>query len=494
MSRAFSRRWISKAGRAVLLLALLPLVPSRAEDPESFDLGFLASRHRDVNGDLRLKVLGPLYERVSSTNGMRMDAFRPLYSTAEDPATDRALADYAWPVGTTRSVRDERRWRWLIFYGFNHTTNDVVHRYRTWLIPFYFQGRNASGTTYRALFPLGGTLRDFAGRDEISFALFPLYSTSALNDITTVNYLWPLISRTRSEKGHISRHRFFPFYGMNHHQGKFRKRFVLWPFYNDVRYEYGEGRGGGHMLFPLYGTVNLDTEKTLWVLPPFFRFTRGEQNIVHAPWPFFQKRSGENIDQLYLWPLWGRKKLETVDRSFFLWPVFWKEHVDRLDSTVDRFLVAPLFSHTAVRADADPESDERPEVLARKHKLWPLYSYRREGEASRLRFVELWPFADAPAVERNWAPLWTLYSRATAAGKADTEILWGLYRHHRDGEAYRYVSLFPLADYRRDARADAEGRSWNLLKGLVGYERKGSQKSIRLLYFLRFNISGEQQP
>lgn len=428
---------------------------------------------------------------------MTVRAVRPFYSSVQDPARDRSLRDYVWPIGSSHTVHDETQWRFLVFFGFNHTTNDPGQRYRTWLFPFYFQGRDASGQTYRALFPVAGTLRDFVGRDEISFVLFPLYSRSQLNEISTHNVLWPFISRTTSTKDHIYRARVFPFYGVNRHRDKFDKRFILWPVYTEAHYYYEKGHGHAHILFPLYGIVNLDTEKTLWVLPPFFRFTRGEaQNITFAPWPFFQRRVGNGIDQLYIWPLWGRKKVDQLERSFYLWPFIWTEYNDRPAWDSSRLIVAPFFSHTAVRADAVATNGvaAEPAVLERRHKLWPLYSYRRDGEASRLRFLELWPFADAPAVERNWAPFWSLYARHSISNNVDTEILWGLYRNHRRADAFRYVSLFPLVDYTRDEQTGTDRKSWNLLKGLIGYERKDSQKSLRLLYVLRIPLGKDESP
>ena len=480
------------AGLALLCLFIAGARAVASVEKSTFDFGPFASRTYDLHDDQRLKMLGPLFERAESADGMKLLATRPVFSTVEDPARDRSLYDYFWPLGTSRTLHDENQWRFLFFFGFNHTTNDPGDRYRTWLIPFYFQGRDASGETYRALFPLGGTIKDFVGRDEVSFVLFPLYSSSALNDIRTVNFLWPLISRTTSDGGRIRRGRIFPFYGYNRQEGKFDKQFILWPFYTDTKYHYEKGHGRGHMLFPLYGRVDLDTEKTVWLLPPFFRFTDAEhQDITYAPWPFFQRRVGNGIDQLYLWPIWGKKIIESRDTRFYLWPVFWTQTDERPGEKVDRFHLVPFFSHTAVRAASTNASGHAGgDVLARRHKFWPLYSYRRDGDATRLRFVELWPFAEAPAVERNLAPFWSLVERRTRGEDADTEILWGLYRSQFRGDAGAYVSLFPLADY----RATPDDRSWNLLKGLIGYERKASQKSLRLLYFIKIPLNKDSGP
>ncbi|HMO05257.1 MAG TPA: hypothetical protein PKC67_12390 [Kiritimatiellia bacterium] len=494
---------LNRQARAFLLAALVLwtsgfVASLRAEstDDGGFDAGFFASRYRDVNGDWRLKVLGPLYERAQSEAGHELDAVRPFYSQVEDPVLDRTIHDYLWPLGNNRTTVDENYWRFLVFYGFNHTTNDTGDRYRTWLIPFYFQGRDASGDTYRALFPVGGTIKDFVGRDQISFALFPLYSYSTLNDLETHNVLWPLISRTTSERGHIYRHRFFPFYAVNHHEGKFHKRAILWPFYTDVTYDYKHSKGSGHILFPLYGRLKLNTENTWWVLPPFFRYTKGQDGrVIFAPWPFYQRRVTEEVDLRYVWPLWGRKTIGDLDRTFYLWPIVWTIRDQRPDTDWRRFYLVPFYYNTTVFA-AGPaqEGVANPPVVARRNKLWPLYTYRRDGEASMLRVPDLWPFGHAASVERNWSPLWSLYTRERNGDRIDHEVLWGLYRNQRRGDEQRYVSLFPVFDYRRDASVDRPAKSWNILKGLIGYERASGRKSIRLLYLIRFGIGKDAEP
>lgn len=484
------------------LLAIGPVPVCRGEvsnavaaQAAGFDAGFIASRHRDVNGDWRMRGLGPFLEFGRRDDGASLNAVRPLFSTVNDPTNRRSIVDYTWPIANSRTTADENLWRFLFFYGFNHTTNDAADRYRTWLIPFYFQGRDASGETYRALFPVGGTIKDFVGRDEISFVLFPLYSYSTLNDLKTHNVLWPLISRTTSDKGHIYRHRFFPFYAVNHHQGKFHKRAILWPFYTDVTYDYKHSKGRGFILFPLYGRVKLNTENTWWVLPPFFRFTEGKEGrVVFAPWPFYQRRVTPEVDLRYVWPLWGRKSVGTLDRTFYLWPLIWTIHDQRTDTDWRRFYLVPFYYNTTVTSRPEPDSLEPVEVVGRRNKLWPLYTYRREGAASTLRVPDLWPFGHAPSVERNWAPLWSLYTRERNGENIDHEVLWGLYRSMKRGEDQRYWSLFPLIDYRRDAQIDQPVKSWNILKGLIGYEREGDRRTVRLLYLIRFGIGKEPAP
>lgn len=483
-----TRRLQRLVGISVALAAALAAPVSHAARPSGgFDAGFLASRHTDVKGTRRTQALGPFLEWAEGTNGWAMSAVRPFYSDFTVPGDDAEGRDILWPLATTRRRGDEALSRYGIFLRFRHGNDETPKgpRSRFWLVPFYFQGRDAEGDTYRAVFPLFGTLRDFLGRDEIRFVLFPIRSKSKLNDIETSNWLWPLIARTTG--GDEDRFRVFPFYGRATRAGDYEKRFVLWPFWTQARYDYPQRTGGGFVLFPLYGRMKMEDQSTTWFLPPLFRFTRGEKmNLTYCPWPFFQKASGAK-DKLYLWPIWGTETIAHDTDTFFLWPIFHNRTWKRQGDDVHRFMAIPLFYWQTRR---DPDAPPGTPPLARSHKLWPVYSYKRDGDESRFRVLELWPFGESAPVERNWAPFWSLYTRETAGeGNRDAELLWGLYRNRARADGGRFFSIFPLVEWSKER--DGGPTEWSILKGLIGGEREDSRRSWRLLYFLRF---GGEEP
>jgi hypothetical protein len=94
---------------------------------------------------------------------------------------------------------------------------------------------------------------------------------------------------------------------------------------------------------------------------------------------------------------------------------------------------------------------------------------------------------NTPAVERNWAPLWSLFTWRRQGSEVESELLWGLLRWGH-GESARRLSVFPVLQTKTDLDADgvATGRKWSLFYGLLGYERKGLQKQFKMLYFLKF--------
>jgi hypothetical protein len=415
----------------------------------------------EIDGD-------PIYQRSSATNGVEFLAVRPFYSSSVDPEGERWRRDYLWPLYTRKGFQDEKYARFLFFAYANDFSEDD-DRHRTWVLPFYFQGTDAAGEKYFAIFPIGGTIHEFAGRDEIWFVLFPLFGKSHVNDVRTTTVLWPIYSSTHGEK--VDRFRIWPLYGRSDLHGEFRKKFILWPIYNSVKYTNERNPGGGYILFPLYGKVKTELADNYWLIPPFFRYTTSEnQWIVHAPWPFIQLADGTMYKRIF-WPLYGKKQLGTLTRQFFLWPLIWNNKTEYAAHIQHRRFALPFFYYSTDVATHATREHAVGEDFTKYWKLWPLMSWeRKEGRSrSRFRTLELWPLRNTPGIERNWAPYWTLYRRMNVEGEIGHHLLWGLYRQTRSTNQLE----------------------WSLLKGLAGYKKTENSRRYRFLFMW---FGGEEQP
>ncbi len=475
-----------------LLVALSSLVGTLHAAPleeGEFDWGPLFSRMVDLHGDTRFRALGPFVERAESPRGDQLRALRPLYVRAEIAESGRTHYEFVWPLAVAKEFKEQFSWRVLTAFYLDFDRTDPDGRYRFWLLPLWFHGRNLEGDRYAALFPIAGQIDEFLGQDYIRFFFWPLWMQTAVNEVESRHLLWPIVSHT-SGKG-IHRFRVFPFYGYSRHRDRFEKRFILWPIWTEARYNYPTSYGSGYVLFPLYGRIRLSDESTTFVLPPFFRYSRGQRvRTVNAPWPFFQYRTGEE-QRLYFFPVWGRRTLHGNHLNHFLWPIGRYSTIQRHDTVQHGLNILPFFYSEREVTEAFTEEEE-PEVRSRYLKVWPLASYRRAGDLRRLRALEFWPLKQTGPVERGWAPFWTLGVRTWNEEDLDSELLWGLYRHRRRGDAH-YRSVFPLFDSSRDEAEDR--REFNLLRGLVGYRREGDAMSVRLLYLLRFGRpSAEETP
>ncbi|MCF7837943.1 MAG: hypothetical protein K9N49_04865 [Candidatus Marinimicrobia bacterium] len=456
-----------------------------------FDWGWLGSRQVEPGEVVRTRWLGPLFETTLLPDGSSVRArLRPVFSGAQWPAAARREWEVLWPVARGRAQDDERRARVLLAWYSDYDGTDPAARWHLHVLPLYFQGRGRNGQNYLALFPFGGVIRDFLWLEEIRFALFPLWVQSAKNDLRTTTLLWPVFSRTDGEG--VWRRRVFPLWGRSIREGQFDKQFILWPFWNQARYDWPESHGRAWILFPLAGRVSLSDQQSIMVLPPFFRWHTGVQRRqLYCPWPFVQWSRGD-IDKLYFWPLWGRKRVGPRHSGFVAWPLASYSRATYGDTTtLDRRLAPFYYERIVSVSNAASGRIERP---SQQVKLWPLGSYRRHNNQRRWRVLDLWPLHDTGPVERAWAPLWTLYQYQVAGSTNRTDLLWGLFKQARVGQDLRYAALFPIYDWQKDHEMKDHTR-WNLARGLLGYERQGRRRTYRFLWGLRWRTGpGEAAP
>lgn len=453
---------------------------------DTLDRGPFAWRGESIDGYPKTKALGPLLERSEGPEESSFSAFRPFYSISEFPSHEIVRREFLWPFAYVRNFKQQRAWHVLIMaHGTNFDVDDRDSRYRIRILPFYFQGRSAHGENYLAFFPLAGRMHETLGRDQVDFVLFPIWMRHSVNEVVTNEWLFPIISRTTGPRD--SRFRVFPFYGSSEREGQYSKRFVLWPIWTQAEWYRDGHSGSGYILFPLWGRTETELESTWYVLPPFFRFTRGDKrDLTHAPWPIYQRIVGDNIDRLYIWPLWGRHNTPNRESMFFLWPLAQTERIDRGHTEKTRTRVVPFYYH--YREDWKSAPREEDDNISRYFKLWPLLSYERDGDDSQFNTLSLWPGRDPGQIERNWAPLWSIYTRSTTADRSESELLWGIYRSEQR-EDWSSRTIFPLASWNRGP----EKRGWSILNGLAGYQKNGKSSSWQFLYLFNFGDRGESK-
>lgn len=470
--RSVSRHW-----RGVALAGIVgtALAAGSAAAAPVFDFGPVACRDRALSGGDRLRAAGPFFESDRSATGSTFRAVRPLYASVWEAPEQRRVREVLWPLVTWKEWQGQVDARILTTIYQDADAGNPESHYRFRVLPVWFAGRDRKGETYRGVFPLAGSVHEFLGLDRVSWFLFPLYSTSAKNDLRTWNVLWPLVSGTSG--GGVDKFRIFPLYGHSHWKGRIHKRFVLWPIWTDARYEKPESPGRAWALFPIVGRVDLENQKSWMVIPPLIRWsTGGTKRQGYVLWPLVQYSSGET-DKFYLWPLYGRKRNEETRSSFFLWPIVQRSVSQRAGGTVERSLVMPFYyGETRTANTPAGEREQSRHVL-----VWPLVCYDRAGDRSATRAPALWPIRNTAPIERNYAPLWTLYAHRRAGAASETDLLWGFWRSRRESEGGVYRALFPLVSW-RSGGDDSSASEWNVLGGLIGRRRDASGASWRWLY------------
>lgn len=467
------------AGLILAILLANPLFyPSAADE---IDFGPLFIQDKDVFGNERRRALGPVFESRRDEGGDELWAVRPLYSYAFNSAENKSRRHSFYPLWFMTDSETEMYWRFaLLLLYHDYDTATPNSRYRFWLVPFYFQGRDENSLPYIAFFPIAGCIRDLWFYDEVRFAFFPLTVGTRVNEVKTVSFLWPFVARTTG--GGNDRFRVFPFYGYSKLREESDKYFFMWPVWTYARYNYPQSPGYAYVLFPFYGRVKLENQRERMFLPPLFRFAEGtDQTQIYCPWPFIQYNSGK-VNKLYFWPLWGYRTRDTSRYSFFLWPLGL-----RFDHTAPfyeyhRYMFFPFIYATTTRGSFD--KPERTMDQPRKtFKLWPVFSCIHDTDRSRFAMLSLFPFRDYDAIERNYGSFWTIYTHSYCKGESEDELLWGLVRLRQSRSEERF-SLFPLISVGRDKKSGEF--NWSFLKGLIAREKTGAKRQFRLLYFLRF--------
>ena len=430
--------------------------------------------------------LGPFLEFARSPDdAVREFSLRPLFRWRQDRLARRLEWEVLYPLMSYS--RDEADWEFQFLQVLNYREEGYqahAREGRLDLFPLYLSGRTESGETYRAVLPFGGRALDRLGQDELEFVLFPAYVRMVKRGVETRYFPWPFISVTRGEKQ--SAFRIIPLYGEEVKEGVSEKRFVLWPLFFHQRTGLDEDNPEETLaLLPFYASQRSKTRESTTVLWPFFNYTVDRERQYEQwelPWPLVQIARGEGRTIHRFLPFFSVE--ERVLRNEFL--------LRELKSS-DLALLFPLYIRNR---------EEIPGSVKVRHRiLWYLYSdTREEGRDGSTRRVDAWPFfrytrdregavefqalalleAFMPGnerIERNYSPLWALYTyRRSARGDEVRSLLWNLVRHERTPEGEAVEILGPLLAYRERG----EDAHLSLLGGALEYEVRHGIRTMRV--------------
>ncbi len=380
-------------------------------------------------------------------------------------------------------------------------------------------------------------------------AVRPFYSRETDVDdafYSVTDILWPLGNIQR--RGQHTLWRFFPFYGGRDEQVEpsASYRFRLLPIYFEGRTRDGEEY---RALFPLGGSIDglpMMGRVRFVLFPLYGRSDRNEVKTRTVLWPLYLRRQGPKVDQLRLFPFYGRRvdsRRQTETRRFVLWP-FWTQYdvegadIDdghawllfpfygriQLENVEGWMLLPPFFSHVqgpdgfrrlyapwpVIRVIDDRDRHER--------HWWPFYG--RQESAGRSRWYSLWPLIRSSHEERkstgidrfHITPVYYSERRTQWETEGDRKVhavttrqyrrIWPLFSWSLRGEETRFrapeLSLFSdNASIERNwapfwsffvRRTYADGARVNdLFWGLCAWGRDGRDRGfLQLLWALRF--------
>ncbi len=431
--------WASRAILFLLLLSAVTLLQGCMLSKERTELGpFYYHRELPVPDTTESAVLWPFFQKYQSPR-ISQFAFRPLVSirtedTGRDLRGNMHEVQALWPLFLYRRTEGPTRLKIRLLPVFFHSRfqhEEGPEEVDTHLLPFILSGRSEDGENYFALFPLGGTLRGFFGRERIRFALFPIYADTKLGEHRSRHILWPFFRY--SSGGGRSSFRFWPLFGWKKKEDWYKKAFLLWPFFSRVQTHLGTDRPTDSWFFlPFYANQQTPFGRIRYFLYPFFSYQRNERagnrfQEWNLPWPILTLTRGDREWRTSFWPVWGKRTKPGYSNTFLLYPIGRHFLYGEPELLTRRLYVLPLYWSWRVT--------EHGERVRGRTKGWPFFDYSWQGEQERqFRLLSpLWFWRPTGGFERNYSDFWKLYeSRRWKNGLKEKKILW-----------YRWFSIAP---------------------------------------------------
>lgn len=413
------------------------------------------------------RSIGPFIEH--RLGDPEVTAVRPLWVRLEEQQRDVVNTHVIYPVFSHWQRGSDYSWRLL--NQVRGSSLDVggkdVDTFEIW--PFFWHRDSGDPeTSYTAVFPIAGTLKNRLFHQRIDWVLFPLYSRFTTRHHVDDVYLWPIF---RYRSGPASRgFGVFPIFGHFERDRAYNNTYALWPFlYNN--YRYGKEEQPYHALgvLPFYAretAAGLKSESFVW---PFFGYTREwdprpRYGEIRFFYPFIVQGRGEEKYVNRILPLYAHEQRPGYEKHWYLWPLLKTEERDLGSGLISerQSLLYFLYWNEVQRAELQG-------FEARKTHLWPFYSYWNSGTGSR-QFQLLSPlevfFPNNQAVRETWSPFFAVYRYDRMPGSYRHSVLWDLILHQRSEQEAGFY-LGPLFERVRDQQTV----EYSLLKGFLKFER-----------------------
>lgn len=450
----FSRRLVWP-----LCAALLAAVALAAEERNGWPLS-VRQTPPDAPAET-VQYFGPLIFAQHAAGDV--SGLRPLYLQAR--VDDKETATFLYPLFTWQKQPGYREFSFFKLINLRQSDEPGQPGQRGFDVwPFYFSKETGDpATSYRALFPFGGTIKQRLGYERFQFVLFPLYLRTELGGAPFTETKRAYLNALRAE------------------QPNAQVIHAPWPFLRFID-------GGGHHGFefwPLFGhrerAGEYDRQFFLW--PLFYKTARNLSNpepaVSLGALPFYTRDTAPGyISETYGWPFFGythRTQPYRYDEQRYLWPFLVQARGDQ--RRINRW--APVYTHSVIKG------------YDKTWVLWPLYRHAEWQEAgiaqekSQFLYFLYWSqsqrsLTNPAAARAHKTHLWPLFSSwDNGAGRQQVQVLSPLEVFFPTNDVIRqlYTPIFAL--YRYD-RTDADTSRHALLWKAVTWRRSATAKEFHL--------------
>lgn len=438
---------------------------------------------------------GPfLFRRPApEAEGSTASGFRPFWVQVKDAEGDLRAGYFLYPLFSYAADKDLYRWslfelvrRWGRRAGAEAPNSPLEQRSEFEVFPFWFSRESGNPEmSYRALFPIHGTVKNKLTFERLSWTLFPLYVENERRGAVTTYTPWPFLRMTR---GAAQGWGVWPLYAFAERPGVSRHESYLWPLgFNSVRHPWPDDPPGtpprrdvGFLPFYVRNTgPGYINEDFLW---PFFGYTDRTQPVRYSErrylWPLFLQGRGDKHYVNRWAPFYTHSITSGYDKQWFLWPLL--RHAGWTDDGIEHRrtqLLYFFFWNEEQRRAGRPGTP--PASLTH---LWPLLSHWDNG-AGRRQWQLFSPleifFPGNEKVRLAWTPFFAIARHdRRAPGDHRTSLLWNAVTWERRATEER--SEFHLGPVLGITRQGGEKRV-AIGKGLFGF-RRSAEKGWRMFW------------
>jgi hypothetical protein len=426
-------------------------------------------RYQEPAGSSSWTGAGPFLFRKpnADADGNTASGFRPFWVQLHNPQGEFRAGYLLYPLFSY--TRDENTYKWSVFELVRNwdrrrsagaPTSIFDQRGEFEIFPFWFSRQSGDPElSYRALFPLYGTVKNKLGFERLSWTLFPFYVENEKRGAVTTSVPWPIVRITR---GAAHGWGVWPLFNYVDRPGVSRYETYLWPLgFNATRYPTPDDPPGTQPrrdigALPFYarntgpGYIN---EDFLW---PFFGYTdRTLPKVYHERrflWPIVVLGRGDDRNVTRIAPLYTHSVVKGYDKHWFLWPLL--RHAKWSDLDVARTRTQLLY-FLYWNEEQQPVG-RSPSAAAQLTHVWPLFSNWDNG-AGRRQWQLFSPldvfFPSNEKIRHVWSPIFAIARHEQRSpGDTRTSLLWNAITwEERAAEQRSEFHLGPLVGVTRQA-------------------------------------------
>ena len=384
---------------------------------------------------------------------------------------------FLYPMGCAHREKDRLNWSCLLGLTNYSLWKDGGRFYRQGnFVPFYFFKRGfGAENDYAAVWPLGGTVKNFLGKERADWFLWPLWVKTQNANVKNYWFPWPLINYRCGQAHGFA---FYPLGGHFFQKDVYDVRYFLWPLGYDCKdYKNQVFKKGFLPLYAYEKSHNVDDLSIVWPIWGHRKEVRPNYEEHRLLWPLWVQGRGEEryVNRWAPFYTFSKDLKCKKDKTWFFWPFFKQQNWQQegIDIYQEQFLYF-IFWHQ------EQKSHREQKFLGSKTHFWPIYSYWKNGEDhEQLQMLSPFEvfFPTNNVVRDIYTPMFNLYRYEKKGGTVRQSLLFGLIKECRNEDGVHLHCGFCL-----DYKNTKQEKSFSFLKGLVEYKKVNGRNTAKLFW------------